>query len=158
MSFKSLKEFGVSAERLGSICKRWMARVQRFVVCAFMLKCMLYVFWYFQTFVSIQVVVDLIELLLCTFKLGCFRCNDCGFLQLGWVLVFSFCCTCPGKCLCARLCVMETGELQFFVHRLVLIISLPEAPLKGKWHDLVFPSSPLLFYYTVDQERGSICC
>ncbi|XP_062276724.1 CUGBP Elav-like family member 2 isoform X2 [Scomber scombrus] len=28
MSFKSLKEFGVSAERLGSICKRWMARVQ----------------------------------------------------------------------------------------------------------------------------------
>lgn len=33
MSFKSLKEFGVSAERLGSICKRWMARVQRFVLC-----------------------------------------------------------------------------------------------------------------------------
>lgn len=31
MSFKSLKEFGVSAERLGSICKRWMARVQRSV-------------------------------------------------------------------------------------------------------------------------------
>ncbi|XP_061780605.1 CUGBP Elav-like family member 2 isoform X4 [Nerophis lumbriciformis] len=28
MSLKSLKEFGVSAERLGSICKRWMARVQ----------------------------------------------------------------------------------------------------------------------------------
>ncbi|XP_068458761.1 CUGBP Elav-like family member 2 isoform X3 [Clinocottus analis] len=28
MSFRSLKEFGVSAERLGSICKRWMARVQ----------------------------------------------------------------------------------------------------------------------------------
>ncbi|KAM9816061.1 CUGBP Elav-like family member 2 isoform 1-T1 [Syngnathus typhle] len=28
MSFKSLKDFGVSAERLGSICKRWMARVQ----------------------------------------------------------------------------------------------------------------------------------
>ncbi|XP_077424009.1 CUGBP Elav-like family member 2 isoform X3 [Vanacampus margaritifer] len=28
MSFKSLKEFGVSAERLGSIYKRWMARVQ----------------------------------------------------------------------------------------------------------------------------------
>lgn len=31
MSFKSFKEFGVSAERLGSICKRWMARVQRSV-------------------------------------------------------------------------------------------------------------------------------
>lgn len=31
MSFRSLKEFGVSAERLGSICKRWMARVQRSV-------------------------------------------------------------------------------------------------------------------------------
>lgn len=31
MSFKSLKEFGVSAERLGSICKRWMAGVQRSV-------------------------------------------------------------------------------------------------------------------------------
>lgn len=31
MSFKSLKDFGVSAERLGSICKRWMARVQRSV-------------------------------------------------------------------------------------------------------------------------------
>lgn len=31
MSFKSLKEFGVSAERLGSICKRWMFRVQRYV-------------------------------------------------------------------------------------------------------------------------------
>lgn len=31
MSFKSLKEFGVSAERLGSFCKRWMTRVQRFV-------------------------------------------------------------------------------------------------------------------------------
>lgn len=31
MSFKSLKEFGVSAERLGSICKRWMTRVQRSV-------------------------------------------------------------------------------------------------------------------------------
>lgn len=31
MSFKSLREFGVSAERLGSICKRWMARVQRSV-------------------------------------------------------------------------------------------------------------------------------
>uniref|UniRef100_A0AAX7TNW8 RRM domain-containing protein n=1 Tax=Astatotilapia calliptera TaxID=8154 RepID=A0AAX7TNW8_ASTCA len=28
MSFKSLKEFGVSAERLGSFCKRWMTRVQ----------------------------------------------------------------------------------------------------------------------------------
>ncbi|KAM9754886.1 CUGBP Elav-like family member 2 isoform 4-T5 [Menidia menidia] len=28
MSFRSFKEFGVSAERLGSICKRWMARVQ----------------------------------------------------------------------------------------------------------------------------------
>lgn len=31
MSFKSFKDFGVSAERLGSICKRWMARVQRSV-------------------------------------------------------------------------------------------------------------------------------
>lgn len=31
MSFKSLKEFGVSAERLGSICKRWMTGVQRSV-------------------------------------------------------------------------------------------------------------------------------
>lgn len=29
MSFKSFKELGVSAERLGSFCKRWMARVQR---------------------------------------------------------------------------------------------------------------------------------
>ncbi|XP_070847953.1 CUGBP Elav-like family member 2 isoform X42 [Chaetodon trifascialis] len=28
MSFKSFKELGVSAERLGSFCKRWMARVQ----------------------------------------------------------------------------------------------------------------------------------
>ncbi|KAK5604553.1 CUGBP Elav-like member 2 [Crenichthys baileyi] len=28
MSLKALKEFGVSAERLGSIYKRWMARVQ----------------------------------------------------------------------------------------------------------------------------------
>ncbi|XP_062318177.1 CUGBP Elav-like family member 2 isoform X3 [Osmerus eperlanus] len=28
MSFKSFKEFGVCAERLGSFCKRWMARVQ----------------------------------------------------------------------------------------------------------------------------------
>ncbi|XP_070401244.1 CUGBP Elav-like family member 2 isoform X4 [Nothobranchius furzeri] len=28
MSFKSFKEFGVSAVRLGSYCKRWMARVQ----------------------------------------------------------------------------------------------------------------------------------
>lgn len=31
MSFKSFREFGVSAERLGSFCKRWMARVQRSV-------------------------------------------------------------------------------------------------------------------------------
>lgn len=29
MSFKSFKDLGVSAERLGSFCKRWMARVQR---------------------------------------------------------------------------------------------------------------------------------
>lgn len=29
MSFMSFKELGVSAERLGSFCKRWMARVQR---------------------------------------------------------------------------------------------------------------------------------
>lgn len=35
MSFKSLKEFGVSAERLGSLCKRWMARVQRSVKTSF---------------------------------------------------------------------------------------------------------------------------
>ncbi|XP_076578908.1 CUGBP Elav-like family member 2 isoform X36 [Chaetodon auriga] len=28
MSFRSFKELGVSAERLGSFCKRWMARVQ----------------------------------------------------------------------------------------------------------------------------------
>ncbi|XP_034032046.1 CUGBP Elav-like family member 2 isoform X2 [Thalassophryne amazonica] len=28
MSFKALKDFGVSAERLGSICKQWMTRVQ----------------------------------------------------------------------------------------------------------------------------------
>ncbi|XP_043965035.1 CUGBP Elav-like family member 2 isoform X4 [Gambusia affinis] len=28
MSFRSFKEWGVSAERLGSFCKRWMARVQ----------------------------------------------------------------------------------------------------------------------------------
>lgn len=29
MSFKSFKDLGVSAERLGSFCKRWMAHVQR---------------------------------------------------------------------------------------------------------------------------------
>lgn len=29
MSFKSFKELGVSAERLGSFCKRWMGRVPR---------------------------------------------------------------------------------------------------------------------------------
>ncbi|MEQ2180508.1 CUGBP Elav-like member 2 [Ameca splendens] len=28
MSFKSFKEWGVSAERLGSFCKRWMVRIQ----------------------------------------------------------------------------------------------------------------------------------
>lgn len=35
MSYKSLKDFGVSAERLGSMCKRWMARIQRFVYILF---------------------------------------------------------------------------------------------------------------------------
>ncbi|GAA6076413.1 CUGBP Elav-like family member 2 isoform X8 [Tachysurus ichikawai] len=28
MAFKSFKDFGVSAERIGSFCKRWMNRVQ----------------------------------------------------------------------------------------------------------------------------------
>lgn len=31
MSFKSLKDLGVSAERIGSFCKRWMNRAQRSV-------------------------------------------------------------------------------------------------------------------------------
>lgn len=31
MSFKSIKDLGVSAERIGSFCKRWMNRVQRSV-------------------------------------------------------------------------------------------------------------------------------
>ncbi len=31
MSFKSLKDLGVSAERIGTFCKRWMNRAQRSV-------------------------------------------------------------------------------------------------------------------------------
>lgn len=61
MSFKSLKEFGVSAERLGSMCKRWMARVQRFVLCASYVGMYVKNLRYSQTFVlhtSIPVVPD----------------------------------------------------------------------------------------------------
>lgn len=58
---------------------------------------------------------------------------------------------CQEMFVCLILCVTETEELQLSVHWLVLILSLPKACLKGKWHDLVFHSSLLLFYYPTAQ-------
>lgn len=84
MSFKSLKEFGVSAERLGSICKRWMARVQRFVLRARV--CVSYVEMYAknlrypQTFVlHVQIpVVPHSDAFTSHIWTRCLNCNDCG--------------------------------------------------------------------------------
>lgn len=106
MSFKSLKEFGVSAERLGSMCKRWMARVQRFVLCVWVtLTCMLRIFGVLKplsyTF-QFRFVLD---------SCFCFANLHLAAVlaMLGLVLVFSVCCTCLGKCLCARLSVDGDG-------------------------------------------------
>lgn len=80
MSFKSLKEFGVSAERLGSMCKRWMSRVQRFVLCASYAEMYVENLLYPQTFVlhvSVLVLPDLDAFAL-KIWIGRFNYNDRG--------------------------------------------------------------------------------
>lgn len=113
MSYKSLKDFGVSAERLGSMCKRWMARIQRFVNIFFCYWCFIY-FCIFNNFSLVY--ARLSSVLFCMFNprplwipvlLGLGPCIDTVFgvrlyawflLQyLGWLKPYSSF-QCPYQC------------------------------------------------------------
>lgn len=134
MSFKSLKEFGVSAERLGSICKRWMARVQRSVCeiaspplsrhVVFLSQCVC-VFMQFVWRIFWSTLGPSLTLFLLSSTSRPIRIR---FVCLVWVWVRQRGCSCR-----------YTAGYWF---------SVPKARLKGKWHDLVFHSSPLLHYYS----------
>lgn len=125
MSFKSLKEFGVSAERLGSICKRWMFRVQRSVT-----LCVGVSFFFFAAFSTVSTLAET-----CCWACGdyCLR-KPVAFLSLmafsGLVGVGRSVCLCSGLRL--RCCSCRyTGWYRS---------SLPKARLRGKLCDLLFQS------------------
>lgn len=144
MSFKSLKEFGVSAERLGSICKRWMARVQRSVP-SLALVSFIYLFKS-ERMPSTCILVASRRLLR--------RCA-CG--EYCWkkpVTSVSVMVSSAHAEACD--CEPETEVQQLSVHRLVSILSPPGSP-ERKRPDLLFHSSAIVLLPR-PPKFSSICC
>lgn len=183
MSFKSLKEFGVSAERLGSICKRWMARVQRSVCkivftllhCVFLsvllLQCCFKNFGtllacVYKTYFVLHLIFALLDPLgyYIVYWEWCFMLNMISLPWHLWMAVTSTSFLVSGaftpvrKCLCAWFCVRVRQRCCSCRYTGGYWFSVPKACLKGKWHDLVFHSSPLLWYYSDHPDCCSICC
>lgn len=62
------------------------------------------------------------------------------------------------KCVCACIYVRVRQRCCSCRYTAGYWFSVPKACLKGKWHDLVFHSSPLLCYYSDHPDCCSICC